>query len=468
MCGMDNHLNGSERSGRVCTFDPGRAADLILRSQTGGLASQEEADLRRHLAECPHCELDSKSVADLEIEMLLAADDNRRLQRFDPDREHARRCLFVTRQRVERFAKNVKRPEHISDEELEEHLDACPYCRRRAIIVFHEMQFPGHLPLVHQLTRQTVQDGLGTAWEAVRRALTEETRMSAVPAETWDFVLADGVTVSRSGQALTVEVAGNHSAEGRQVLVISQDHGEGADTLDANGVAQFEDLVPGNYYLWIEECEVPFLLDVVAGGVVGEADGTCANTPRAATPQERKAMTLSRFLVNHAADIRRRLTSTIPDRWRPVLSEDVLVVETYTDAFLDIDHYTPGSDSASRWMWSLVDRNVVEVIRMLEADKSDPIAQCDDPAARYVQLWTRIRQTSTSKDHEEAGPEPKRAIETALLYLPDKLGTVIRMWDLEGRSLDEVAKAMGREPTATCMLRVRAHRSLAMVVTAAA
>ena len=118
MCGMDSHLNGSERSGRVCTFDPGRAADLIFRSQTGDLSSQEEAGLRKHLAECSHCELDSKSMADLEIEMLLAADDNRRLQRFDPDREHARKCLFVTTQRVERFAKHVKRPEHISDEEL--------------------------------------------------------------------------------------------------------------------------------------------------------------------------------------------------------------------------------------------------------------------------------------------------------------------------------------------------------------
>lgn len=173
---------------------------------------------------------------------------------------------------------------------------------------------------------------------------------------------------------------------------------------------------------------------------------------------------LVELLQRHGPDLRHRLAGKIPDRWQSLLTADDVMQQTYTDAFLDIGRFRPqGPDSFVHWLNKLADRNLLDAIRMLEADKRGGGRECLRPAAlddSFLSLYELLGKTTITPSREAARHEAKTAIERTIPHLPEPYRVVIQMYDLEERPLQDVASALKRSHGAVLMLRARAHNRL--------
>lgn len=78
----------------------------------------------------------------------------------------------------------------------------------------------------------------------------------------------------------------------------------------------------------------------------------------------------------------------------------------------------------------------------------------------YVGLLDCLGVTTTTPSREVASKDAVGALESALQRLPEDYQTAVRLYDLEGRAVSDVATAMGRSVGAVHMLRSRAHDRL--------
>ncbi len=177
---------------------------------------------------------------------------------------------------------------------------------------------------------------------------------------------------------------------------------------------------------------------------------------------------LTELLEKHGPAIRRRLAGAIPKRWQSLLSEDDVLQQTYVDAFRDIGRFVGDKGRAFEgWLHTLAKRNMLDAIKMLEADKRggdrrriEPGSRDESMAALYEVLGGTISTPSRKAARQEAGDALKKALES----LPTAYRQAIELYDLEGRPIEEVAAALERSCGAIYMLRSRAHRLLAEIM----
>ncbi len=174
---------------------------------------------------------------------------------------------------------------------------------------------------------------------------------------------------------------------------------------------------------------------------------------------------LTRLLEQHGPVVHRGLVGRISDRWRSVLSEDDVMQQTYADAFVDIGRFAPRDEgSFAGWLSTMANRNLLDAIRMLKADKRGGDRQRIEPQMMddsFMSLYEMLGGSYTTPSQDAARKEARSAIGRAVQHLPDNYRRVVQMYDLEGRPLEEVAKALDRSCGAVSMLRIRAHRRLA-------
>ena len=177
---------------------------------------------------------------------------------------------------------------------------------------------------------------------------------------------------------------------------------------------------------------------------------------------------LTELLEKHGPAIRRRLAGAIPKRWQSLLSEDDVLQQTYVDAFRDIGRFV-GDDGRAfeRWLHTLAKRNMLDAIKMLEADKRGGDRRRIEPGSRdesMVALYEVLGGTVTTPSRKAARQEAGDALKKALESLPTAYRQVIELYDLDGRPIEEVAAALERSCGAIYMLRSRAHRLLSEIM----
>lgn len=173
---------------------------------------------------------------------------------------------------------------------------------------------------------------------------------------------------------------------------------------------------------------------------------------------------LATLLTRHTPSLRQSLAGAVPRRWQSLLSVDDLLQQTFTDAVLDIERFTQREDAGFRgWLITIARRNLHDVIRMLEADKRGggrrPLP-LNDPDESHDGLLDILSDSSTSPSGHAARNEARTALAQAIESLPEDHARVVRLYDLEGRSIQEVADELKRTPGAVYMLRARTHRWL--------
>lgn len=177
---------------------------------------------------------------------------------------------------------------------------------------------------------------------------------------------------------------------------------------------------------------------------------------------------LTTLLEKHAPELRRRLAGAIPKRWQSLLSEDDVLQQTFVDAFRDIGRFVGDEGQAfEAWLHTLAKRNMLDGIKMLEADKRGGDRKRIERGSReesMVALYEVLGGTITTPSRKAARQEAGDALKKALESLPSSYRQVIELYDLEGRPIEEVAAALKRSSGATYMLRSRAHRLLCEVM----
>lgn len=170
---------------------------------------------------------------------------------------------------------------------------------------------------------------------------------------------------------------------------------------------------------------------------------------------------LSTILEIFDDELATHLTGRIARIYQSVLSVDDVLQITYLEVFLRIHQFRPGSPQALlRWLKSCADHNLIDAIRLLEAAKRPSPKRAVAGSIGSDSITTFVAGlvgTETSPLTGVGRADVKTRVETALNELPPVYAKVIRLYDLEGRSIADVCERIGRSSGAVHMIRNRAH-----------
>lgn len=180
---------------------------------------------------------------------------------------------------------------------------------------------------------------------------------------------------------------------------------------------------------------------------------------------------LAALLRAAAPAVRRALAGRVPAHLRSLLSEEDVLQQTFADAFLEIDGFVPvGEGAFSAWLARMARNNLLDAVRALEAEKRGGGRRAvravgsdgpgDDGRSAELLLDTLLASSVTSPSRGAARGEAREILDAALRRLPAEHERVVRLLDLDGRGVREVAGLLDRSPGAVHLLRHRALRRL--------
>ena len=173
---------------------------------------------------------------------------------------------------------------------------------------------------------------------------------------------------------------------------------------------------------------------------------------------------LAELLCRVEPELRLRLNGKIPRRYRSAFDEDDVLQVTFVEVFLRIGQFSPaGPGSFLSCITQITENNLRDAIRELERNKRLPrslqIVASEDS---YFTMLGNLAGTTTTPSRSASRDEVKAAMENAVQSLPPDYAKVVRLYDLQGKSIDEVGAAFEppRRRGAVHMLRARAHDRL--------
>lgn len=150
--------------------------------------------------------------------------------------------------------------------------------------------------------------------------------------------------------------------------------------------------------------------------------------------------------------------------WRTMLEPGDVMQVTYLEAFLQIASFRPDqSSSFEAWLARIAENNLRDAIRGLERQKQlPPSKRIAEPNSSdsYVGLYEQLAATTTTPSRIAARKDVERLMQAAIDRLPPDYATAVRLYDLEGRSMNDITTMMNRSAGAVHMLRARAHQRL--------
>ena len=177
---------------------------------------------------------------------------------------------------------------------------------------------------------------------------------------------------------------------------------------------------------------------------------------------------LSELLQEAAPGLHGEFSRQIGDRYRSLVDADDIVQITCLEAFLRIRSFQPvGSGAFFAWLRRIAANNLRDAIKELERDKRPPPgrrAEVGPGDASYVALVDQLAATTTTPSRICGGKELREGVEAGLRQLPADYERVLRLFELEGLSGQEVAERLGRGQGAVRMLLARARERLAEIL----
>ncbi len=190
-----------------------------------------------------------------------------------------------------------------------------------------------------------------------------------------------------------------------------------------------------------------------------ESSATDEQLLRSAKSGERAA--LGELLLRHGGFVRERIQ--INPRWRSVLEPNDVMQVTYFEAFEQIRKFTGPASSFPRWLKRIADNNLRDAVQYLERAKRPPPDKrltAPENGDGVGMLYELIEEGGVTPSRQAGTREIRALLEEEIDRLPDDYRHVIRQVFLEGRTVRDVAAAMGRTPGAVHLLRIRAVKRL--------
>lgn len=175
---------------------------------------------------------------------------------------------------------------------------------------------------------------------------------------------------------------------------------------------------------------------------------------------------LTTLLEECAPKVRARIESRIGPHLRASLDADDVMQVTYIEVVMRLNRFKSGGASGFlAWLTRLAENNLIDAIRSLEAARRpDPSKRVTaGPRSGHESMMALIDVLSgslTTPSRHAAKDEAAGHLEAAIRSLPKDYEKIVRLYDLEGKPMEEVAKELGRSEGAAYMLRARAHDRL--------
>lgn len=173
---------------------------------------------------------------------------------------------------------------------------------------------------------------------------------------------------------------------------------------------------------------------------------------------------LSALLGRYGPGVRQTIATELGSKFRAVLDQDDVMQVTYLEAFLRMrDLKARGDREFVAWLSQIARNNMRDAIKGLTRIKRpDPRRQVqptspDEQADALIEL---AGGDSNTPSRVAGAGERKTILTAALNKLPPDYAGVLREYDLDSRSIDEIASRMGRSKGAVFMLRARALERL--------
>lgn len=177
---------------------------------------------------------------------------------------------------------------------------------------------------------------------------------------------------------------------------------------------------------------------------------------------------LTQLLEEHGPAVYDQIARRIPRRFRTLLTADDVMQQTFLDAFLHFRKFVPHSvGSFPAWLTTVAERNLINALRMLRAEKRGGEFRKVEPGSKddsLVALYELVSVGTSTPSRRVARQEAGAAVRWALGTLPEDYQQVVGLVDLEGKSAKEVAVVLGRTPGAVYMMRLRAHDRLSEIL----
>ena len=157
----------------------------------------------------------------------------------------------------------------------------------------------------------------------------------------------------------------------------------------------------------------------------------------------------------------------ISAKWQGILDAADVMQVTYLEAFAQIHDFDPGrSEAFPAWLKRIADNNLRDAIRSLQAKKNPPPnlrldGHAGDSGLALFDILTSGDGTPSRIVRQD---EAHDRLRRALGCLPADYSRTIQLYDLDGKSVDEVASIMGRSTGAVFMLRQRGHDRLRTIL----
>lgn len=172
---------------------------------------------------------------------------------------------------------------------------------------------------------------------------------------------------------------------------------------------------------------------------------------------------LRKLLEEFGPQVWSEIQSDIGAQWRASIDADDVMQVTYIEAFLQVDRLAAADGAGfAAWLRRIARNNLRDAIKELGRKKRPNPAQRLTAGGHdsCVALIHLLGETHGTPSRHVAAREVSAILTEMLERLPGDYGAVVRLYDLEGRDIANVAQTLGRSPGAVHMLRRRAHDRL--------
>lgn len=219
-----------------------------------------------------------------------------------------------------------------------------------------------------------------------------------------------------------------------------------------------------------EESPCDLGAEQVSGEVQADADDTVQADPQPTqilidSAREGDEGAVRRLLVLYHPRLRARLLRQMDPVMRSKIEPEDILQQVYLDAFRAIQTFAyQGQDSFLRWMFTILDRKLIDEYRALRAERRD-VRREVSPAPRgqhttYVDLLARVMTEGSTPSQVVRKNEALAALSACVATLPEHYRDVIQMRFIEGRPVAEVAETLDRSVGSIHMICHRALRLL--------
>ena len=175
---------------------------------------------------------------------------------------------------------------------------------------------------------------------------------------------------------------------------------------------------------------------------------------------------LERLLLTYYDRLAHHIDSKLPASVRQVVGAEDILQQTFLQVFRDIHNFEPHSDLAFfAWLKTISRNRLLDVVKGLKRKKRggsrNQVRSPDDGQAGSIKdLVEMLSAGGRSPSGSFARHEAIQAVQIGLACLATDQCEAIRLRFIEGKSLDEVAAAMGRTKPAVRGLIYRGKEEL--------